>query len=346
MFKDPGQYWREFRTGNFGRVRFIGLMIRALYGGRDTGSACSRRCPSMAPSRRPRVRAAGPAVGRARSRCGPPDEIEATLDDPASTAASPSIARCFRYCGRTFRVKDRVSRLIDETTGRMLRDPQGLPDPRGGPSVPANAAPGAGSAPARSTRSGARPGWSGPRTSGGVRRETARATNSVEAGRMRLEIRTTSWARKRRRARRQRCSCGRSRPALRARARRGRARGCAAEVFRLLAVYRVEPPAEGGPVDAHLIDLGVRFASSSSTWTIGPGQCELGAQEPVRALVRRPAGSPSTGHGGRCRTPGRTWRRRRERTRACARTARPGRASSETRPRSARSLGCPRRCGA
>ena len=29
-FKDPGQYVREFRNGNFGRVRFIGLMIRAL----------------------------------------------------------------------------------------------------------------------------------------------------------------------------------------------------------------------------------------------------------------------------------------------------------------------------
>ena len=29
-FKDPGQYWREFRNGNFGRMRFIGLMARAL----------------------------------------------------------------------------------------------------------------------------------------------------------------------------------------------------------------------------------------------------------------------------------------------------------------------------
>ena len=30
MFKDPQQYWREFRNGNFGRLRFIGLMARAL----------------------------------------------------------------------------------------------------------------------------------------------------------------------------------------------------------------------------------------------------------------------------------------------------------------------------
>ena len=29
-----------------------------------------------------------------------------------------------RYCGRTMRVKDRVSLLIDETTGRMLRIPK------------------------------------------------------------------------------------------------------------------------------------------------------------------------------------------------------------------------------
>src|SRR4051794_3096057 len=31
VFKDPGQYWREFNNGNYGRLRFIRVAIRALY---------------------------------------------------------------------------------------------------------------------------------------------------------------------------------------------------------------------------------------------------------------------------------------------------------------------------
>src|SRR3954452_4220475 len=31
VFKDPGQYWRAFNKGNYGRLRFIRVAIRALY---------------------------------------------------------------------------------------------------------------------------------------------------------------------------------------------------------------------------------------------------------------------------------------------------------------------------
>ena len=67
-FKDPGQYWREFRNGNFGRLRFIGLMARALV--MEVGAP--PRPAQAAAASRPGAegaadRAAGPAARRARS---------------------------------------------------------------------------------------------------------------------------------------------------------------------------------------------------------------------------------------------------------------------------------------
>jgi hypothetical protein len=67
------------------------------------------------------------------------------------------------YCGRTFRVKDRVQQIIDDKTGRMMKIPKDclILD---GVVCSASAAPGAGSVRARYTPTGARRGFSGSRS--------------------------------------------------------------------------------------------------------------------------------------------------------------------------------------
>ena len=50
VFKDPGQYWREFTNGNYGRLRFIWLFVRAfVHGGRRTGSGLTSQLPLRGP---------------------------------------------------------------------------------------------------------------------------------------------------------------------------------------------------------------------------------------------------------------------------------------------------------
>ncbi len=60
-----------------------------------------------------------------------PTEIAATLDQGGLNRGLNFDREMLPYCGRTFRVKDRVRRIIDDKTGRMLNIRQGLPHPRG-----------------------------------------------------------------------------------------------------------------------------------------------------------------------------------------------------------------------
>ena len=54
----------------------------------------------------------------------PIEEIAATLDDQGFNRGLSFDREMLPYCGGTFRVKDRVERLIDEKTGRMLKIPK------------------------------------------------------------------------------------------------------------------------------------------------------------------------------------------------------------------------------
>lgn len=122
--KDPQQYWREFRNGNFGRLRFIRLMARALVmevahrlgflralplHGPGSGSTPTEPL-NLQPGERVQVRS--------------PAEIEATLDDQGFNRGLSFDREMLRYCGQTLVVKDRVERLVDDRTGRMLRIPK------------------------------------------------------------------------------------------------------------------------------------------------------------------------------------------------------------------------------
>jgi hypothetical protein len=121
---DLSQYWRELRNGNFGRLRFIGLLIRGfvmevasrlgllkplpLRG--PGGTAAPAQSPKLKPGDRVRVR--------------PPAEIAATLDESGLNRGLSFDREMLPYCGRTFRVKDSVQQIIDDKTGRMMKIPK------------------------------------------------------------------------------------------------------------------------------------------------------------------------------------------------------------------------------
>ena len=123
-FKDPQQYWREFQNGNFGRLRFIRLLVRAFVMEVARRLGLLKPLPlhgpsSEAPLVEPLDLQPGELV-QVRS----PAEIEATLDDQGLNRGLSFDREMLPYCGRTLRVKDRVERLINETTGRMLKIPK------------------------------------------------------------------------------------------------------------------------------------------------------------------------------------------------------------------------------
>ena len=117
------QYWREFRNGNFGPLRFVFLAARGfvmevadrlgklkplpLEGpGTDTGPAGL----DLQPGELVRVRQ--------------PDEIAATLDETGHNRRLSFDREMLPYCGKTLRVKYRVDRIIEDKTGRMLKIPK------------------------------------------------------------------------------------------------------------------------------------------------------------------------------------------------------------------------------
>ena len=124
VFWDPEQYWREFRNGNFGRVRFIGLMVRAFVMEVAHRLGLLKALPLHGPEpESPPTETLDLQPGelvQVRS----PAEIQATLDDKGFNRGLSFDREMLPYCGQTLRVKQRVNRLIDEKTGRMLRIPK------------------------------------------------------------------------------------------------------------------------------------------------------------------------------------------------------------------------------
>jgi hypothetical protein len=120
VFKDPAQYWREFRNGNYGRLRFIWLAARALvwevaHRLRLTDQLPLRGPEPEAPDYEPLHLQPGEYV-RVRS----PEEIQPTLDDKGMHRGLSFDREMLRYCGQTLRVKARVNHIIDESTGRLI----------------------------------------------------------------------------------------------------------------------------------------------------------------------------------------------------------------------------------
>jgi hypothetical protein len=120
VFKDPGQYWREFSNGNYGRLRFAWLMVRALVLEVAHRLGVTSQSPLRGPDpKSPEGETLDLEPGewvRVRS----PEEIEATLDDKGTNRGLSFDREMLRYCGQTMRVKARVNHIIDESTGRLI----------------------------------------------------------------------------------------------------------------------------------------------------------------------------------------------------------------------------------
>jgi hypothetical protein len=120
VFKDPGQYWREFRNGNYGRLRFLWLASRALVWEVAHRLGLTDQNPlrgpeAKAPEYEPLDLQPGEFV-RVRS----PEEITAMLDDSGHNRGLSFDREMLRYCGQTLRVKARVNHIIDESSGRLI----------------------------------------------------------------------------------------------------------------------------------------------------------------------------------------------------------------------------------
>jgi hypothetical protein len=118
---NPAQYWRELRNGNFGLLRFCRLALRGfvIEVARRLGllKPLPLRGPSTeAPPAEPLDLKPGNLV-----QVRPPAEIAATLDQHGLNRGLSFDREMLPYCGRTLRVKDRVERIIEDRTGRMIQ---------------------------------------------------------------------------------------------------------------------------------------------------------------------------------------------------------------------------------
>ena len=118
------QYWREVTNGNFGLLRFIGLAARGFIMEIASRVGLLKPLPLRGPGSQstPSERLdlqPGDVVQVRR-----PSEIAATLDKDGLNRGLCFDREMLPYCGRTFRVKDRVRQIIDDKTGRMLNIPK------------------------------------------------------------------------------------------------------------------------------------------------------------------------------------------------------------------------------
>jgi hypothetical protein len=117
---DLRQYWRELTNGNYKPHHFFWLLARAFVletAGRlgfvrqhsvrgDGRSHASRQKLNLRPGDLVEVRS--------------PREIAETLDERGLDRGLSFDREMLAFCGRKLRVKDRVTRIIDDKTGRLL----------------------------------------------------------------------------------------------------------------------------------------------------------------------------------------------------------------------------------
>jgi hypothetical protein len=118
------QYWRELTSGNFGLFRFIFIAMRGF------PMEIARRLRLLRP-----LPLQGPGGQSAATelldlkpgdlvQVRPPAEIAATLDEKGLNRGLSFDREMLPFCGRTLRVRDKVKRIVDDKTGRMLNIPK------------------------------------------------------------------------------------------------------------------------------------------------------------------------------------------------------------------------------
>lgn len=118
------QYWRELTNGNFGVLRFIGVSARGFVMEIARRVGLLKALPLRGPGNQPK------GAGRLDLQPGDfvqvrsPTEIAATLDERGHNLGLSFDREMLPFCGHTFRIKERVQRIIDDKTGRMLKIPK------------------------------------------------------------------------------------------------------------------------------------------------------------------------------------------------------------------------------
>jgi hypothetical protein len=117
---DLRQYWRELRSGNFRLPRFLLVLVRGFV--MEVASRIGLIHPmplqgeGIQPTADEPLNLRPGELVEVRS----PAEIEPTLDENGLNRRLSFDREMLPYCGKTFRVKDRVERIIDDRTGLMI----------------------------------------------------------------------------------------------------------------------------------------------------------------------------------------------------------------------------------
>ena len=117
---DPRQYVRELTAGNVGLLRLLRVVARAVSG------PVLRRLRLLGWQPLPRQAATLPTRGDLDLQPGDTvevrskEEITRTVDENGKTRGLWFDWEMIPYCGGRYRVRDRVERIIDERTGRMI----------------------------------------------------------------------------------------------------------------------------------------------------------------------------------------------------------------------------------
>jgi hypothetical protein len=118
---EPGQYLREMTSRNVGPIRFLRVAARALTQKIGHKLGVKSHLPVE-----PRGDSSGPGTPLGLqpgdwAQVKSPEEIAKTLDKQGRNRGLWFDTEMLPYCGGTFRVKDRVSRIINESTGEMIK---------------------------------------------------------------------------------------------------------------------------------------------------------------------------------------------------------------------------------
>ena len=117
---DVRQYWRELKSGNHSLPRFAVVAIRGFFMELANRLGLLKALPLYGHGTRLVPSEPLDLQPGDRVTVRPPAEIEATLDSTGHVRGLSFDREMLPYCGKTFRVKDRVRRLVDDKTGRMI----------------------------------------------------------------------------------------------------------------------------------------------------------------------------------------------------------------------------------
>lgn len=115
---DLRQYWRELRSGNHRLLRFVRVLVRGFFFEVGDRLGLIRPLPMRGPGKK--LDPGNDLRPGDLVQVRPREEIAATLDVNGSTRGLSFDREMLPYCGGTYRVQDRVERLIDDRTGRMI----------------------------------------------------------------------------------------------------------------------------------------------------------------------------------------------------------------------------------